>query len=63
MAVGGAEVKVLTGCLIGAAVIMAWTAVCAISIFLPLKIAGLLRVSPDLEAKGLDEVFHGGLGY
>lgn len=59
----GAEMKVLTGCLIGAGVIIGWTIVTSVLIFMPLSCLRLLRVSPDIETKGLDEVFHGGLGY
>jgi len=61
--VQGDNMSVLTGCLIGAGVIIGWTIVCSVLIFMPLKCLGILRVSPDIETKGLDEVFHGGLGY
>jgi Amt family ammonium transporter len=61
--VGKAEMKVLSGCLIGAGVIIGWTIVTSVLIFMPLSCLRLLRVSPDIETKGLDEVFHGGLGY
>jgi len=44
-------------------VITAWSVLCAILIFYPLKLTGNLRVSRAIEIRGLDEVFHGGLGY
>jgi len=57
-----AEMSVLTGCVIGAFVIIGWTIVTSILIFMPLSCLRLLRVSPEIETKGLDEVYHGGLG-
>lgn len=58
---GGADLQVLWGCILGAAVIIIWTATCSILIFLPLSIFNMLRVTPEIEMKGLDETFHGGL--
>jgi len=61
--VGDAEVKILTGCLIGVAAIIGWSILCALIIFLPLQFFEIFRVAEEIEDVGLDEVFHGGLGY
>jgi len=61
--VQGDDFSTLTGCFIGAVVIVGWTTLCSLVIFLPMWYFNFMRVHPDIESKGLDEVFHGGLGY
>jgi len=59
--VNGADIQVLWGCLLGAVVIIIWTATCSVIIFLPLSMLNILRITPEIEIMGLDETFHGGL--
>jgi len=61
--VQGNDLSVLSGCVFGALVIILWTLACSTLIFLPLWLSGLLRVSKEIEERGMDEVYHGGLGY
>jgi ammonia channel protein AmtB len=61
--VQGDELKVLTGCILGAFIIIAWVSVTTPIMFFAIKSIGWLRVSPEVEDRGLDEVYHGGLGY
>jgi len=58
-----AGTKVLIGCCIGPFIILAWVTVCCCVMFFCISKAGLLRVSAEHEERGMDEVFHGGLGY
>merc|ERR1711988_610616 len=41
----------------------AWTGGMSVIMFLPLKMAGLLRVSADIEDAGMDVSKHGGSAY
>lgn len=61
--VQGNDLSVLSGCVFGALVIILWTLACSTLIFFPLWLSGLLRVSKEIEERGMDEVYHGGLGY
>lgn len=54
--VQGNDYTVLTGCVFGALVIICWTLVCSTIIFMPLWGFGLLRVSKEIEERGMDEV-------
>jgi len=47
---------VLSGCVFGGLVIILWTLLCSFVIFYPLWLTGMLRVSKDIEERGLDEV-------
>jgi len=60
--VQGDEIKVLSGCILGAIVIIGWVSICCPIMFFAIKSIGWLRVSPEVEDRGLDEVYHGGLG-
>jgi ammonia channel protein AmtB len=54
--VQGAELKVLTGCILGAFIIIAWVSITTPIMFFAIKSIGWLRVSPEVEDRGLDEV-------
>ena len=49
--------------LIGVLAILGWTLVTSAAVFFPLKSAGLLRVSAEVEAEGLDSSEHGASAY
>jgi ammonia channel protein AmtB len=51
-----AEIKVLTGCIIGPFIIIAWVSLCAPIMFFIISKLGWLRVSAEVEDRGLDEV-------
>lgn len=57
------ESKVFGGCCLGIVVIAVWSIIMSLIVFLPLNYFKLMRVSAEIENVGLDEVYHGGLGY
>jgi len=54
--VRNSEIKVLTGCIIGPFIIAAWVSVCCLIMYFVLSKIGILRVTPEVEDRGLDEV-------
>ena len=49
--------------LLGAVIIMAWTAACCTLMFGSMKLLGVLRVPRDVEIAGLDTIKHGEPAY
>lgn len=54
---------IFVGCFVGAIVIILWSLATSLLVFLPMRLLGILRVNRQIELTGLDEVYHGGIGY
>jgi len=59
----GGEGSLLLAAIVGIVVIFGWVSVHMAPFFFVMRILGLMRVSPEEEAEGLDTSHHGGSAY